>query len=68
MVNDPAEGNSEPREGAMGGGGVGTGRTSLGQGDRRLGFEDRNVPASVCDFRLIPAFSGPQFSLHGVGS
>ena len=39
MVNDPAEGESEPREGAMAGGGVGTGRTSLGQGDRRLGSQ-----------------------------
>lgn len=68
MVNDPVEGESEPREGAMRGGGAGRGRTSLGQGHRRLGFEDRNVPASVCDFRLIPAFSGPQFSLHGAGS
>ena len=68
MVNDPAEGESEPREGAMAGAGVGRGRTSLGQGDRRFGFEDHNVPASVCNFRLIPAFSRPQFSLHGAGS
>lgn len=44
--------------------GVGSGRTSLGQGGRKLAFEVYYVPASLCDFRFI---SLPQFSYYGKG-
>lgn len=66
--NDLAGGESEPRAGAMVSEGVGSGRTSSGQGGRRLGFNASYVPASLCDFRFIPVFSGSQLSHHGEGS
>lgn len=62
------ETSQDPEQQPRGKGELGGGQTSLGQGGRRPGFEACYISATLCDFRFIPAFPGPQFSHHEEGS